>query len=83
MKNVIIIDVDTDRDPIVQLGKPSAELLPKNPEEAKETITRDIACMCEALSILIQVADKSGYKTVQESVKDCIVQLERNTTKES
>jgi hypothetical protein len=78
MKNILIIDIDTERNPVVQLGKPSASDLPKNKDEAEATILMDMACICEGLSTLIHAADQSGYKPSHESLKDCITHLERS-----
>jgi hypothetical protein len=77
MKNIIIVDIDTERSPIVQIGKPDASQLPTNSEEASEVIQKDMACLCEALSTLIHAAEQSGYKSSSESLKDCITHLER------
>src|SRR5689334_519127 len=81
MKNIIIVDVDTDRSPVVQLGKTSAESLPQNKEEAASLVDMDMACLCEALSTLIQAADYSGFKSREESLKTCITHLERSLAK--
>lgn len=75
MKNVIIVDIDTDRVPVVKIGKNSE--LPKNKEEAKDIIIKDIACLTEALCSLINAADTSGYKSAQDSLNDTVVHLER------
>lgn len=77
MKNVIIVDIDTDREQVVQLGKPNASDLPKNENEAKQSIAKDTACVTEALVTLIQAADESGYKSIDESIKDISTHLER------
>jgi len=77
MKNVIIVDIDTDREQVVKIGKPDASSLPKNEKEAKQSVEKDIACMTEALITLIQAADESGYKTSDESIKDISMHIER------
>lgn len=77
MKNIIIVDIDTDRDPVVQIGKTDASELPKNKEEARESILKDMACLCEAVSTLIHAAHQSGMKDSADSLRDCINHLER------
>lgn len=78
MKNIIVVDIDTERTPTVQIGKTEASSLPKNEQEAKEMIITDMACLSEALVTLIRTADNSGYKTIRESLNDCITHLERS-----
>ena len=79
MKNIIVVDVDTDRTPVVQIGKMEKTDLPKNTEEAKMIIIKDMACLSEALCVLINAADQSGFKSIDESMKDIITHLERGT----
>lgn len=78
MKNIIIVDIDTDRDPVVQIGKMEGSELPKNSEDAKEVIIKDMACLTEALCVLVDAADQSNIKTVEESMKDITTHLERS-----
>jgi len=83
MKSIIIVDIDTERDETVQIGKPQGGDLPKNKEEAEEMILRDMSCLCEAVCTLIYAADQSGYKTTADSLKDCIAHLESGTVEVS
>jgi hypothetical protein len=77
MKNVIIVDIDTDREPVVQLGKPNASDLPKDKDSAKDMVAKDMACVTEALITLMQAAEESGYKSIDESIKDISTHIER------
>ncbi len=83
MKNIIIVDVDTERTPVIQIGKMEGSELPKNRDEAKDVIIKDMACLTEALCTLINAADQSNFKTIEESVKDVMMHLERGTGDES
>jgi len=80
MKNILIVDIDTDREPIVKLGKTDESHIPKNDEQAKEFIIKDMACLTEALCTLIHAADQSNFKTIDESIKDIIKHIEINTS---
>jgi len=80
MKNIIVVDVDTDRTPVIQIGKMEGSELPKNQEEAKDVILKDMACLTEGLCTLILAADQSNIKTIEESMKDVITHLERGVS---
>jgi hypothetical protein len=75
MKNTIFIDIDTDRDRPVLIGKGQDSEVPKNEEEAKEMIAIDIACICEGLCELIHVASQNGYGSKEGFVNASIEQL--------
>jgi hypothetical protein len=61
MKNFIFIDVDTDREKPIVFGKPPDITPPETTEEAKAMILNDIACLAEAISTLILMADQNDY----------------------
>ena len=65
MKNTIYIDIDTEREKQVLIGKGQETTIPTTPEEAKEMIAVDIACICEGLYELISVAGQNGYGSQQ------------------
>ncbi len=75
MKNLIYIDIDTEREQPILIGKGSEITPPETAEEAKAMITNDIACLCEALCSLIHIADQSGYGKKDELVASTIDQL--------
>lgn len=75
MKNAIYIDIDTEREQKVLIGKPPEITPPTTPEEASAMITLDISCVCEALCSLIHMADQSGYSTKEELVAASIKHL--------
>jgi len=80
MKNIIIVDIDTERTPVTQIGKMEGSELPKNPEDAKDFVIKDMACLTEGLCTLINAADQSGIKTIKESIEDVIRHLEGGTS---
>jgi len=80
MKNIIIVDVDTERTPVTQIGKMEGSDLPKNKDEAKDSIIKDMACLTEGLVQLIQAADDSNFKTKEESLADIVRHIEIGTS---
>jgi hypothetical protein len=75
MKNSIFIDVDTEREQPILIGKPPEITPPATPEEAGVMITTDISCVCEALCTLIHMADQNGYATKENLVNASIKHL--------
>ena len=75
MKNLIYIDVDTDREKPILISKGSEVTTPTNKEEARDMIINDIRCVCETLCILIDVADQNKYALKSELVTESIKQL--------
>jgi len=53
MKNIIIVDVDTDRDEVVSLGKGQETPEPTTLEEARDMVFLDIRTLTEALIPLV------------------------------
>ena len=70
MKNILTVDIDTDREgsPIL-IGKPEID-------DNANTVIMDMACLCEALCTLIHVADKEGIRSGSDSLRNCIRHLE-------
>jgi len=75
MKNTIFIDIDTDRDRPVLIGKGQDSEVPTNEEDAKGMIAIDIASICEGLCELIHVASQNGYGSKEGFVHASIEQL--------
>lgn len=79
MKNILIIDIDTDRKETVHIGKPAND--PKfkkdkiSHQEFAETVLTDMASLCEALCTLIHTAENAGIKKSPDSLRDCIKHL--------
>jgi len=75
MKNTIYIDVDTEREQQILIGKGPENEPPANKEEAAKMIVNDIACVCEALCTLIHVAEQNDYAKKDELITESIKQL--------
>jgi hypothetical protein len=75
MKNTIYIDVDSEREQQIIIGKGPENEPPANKEEAAKMIVNDISCVCEALCTLIHVADQNLYAKKSELITESIKQL--------
>lgn len=75
MKNVIIIDVDTEREQQLQIGKPSDIQAPTSSDEAKAIIVNDIGCVFETFKTMVLIADQSGYGKKEDYIKTAIKDL--------
>lgn len=69
-KNELCINVDTSRKDVVQIAKPDHIKQPSNNAEAAGMVIDDMYTLAEAMAVLIQVADASGYKNKDQSIKD-------------
>lgn len=61
MKNIIYIDIDSDREQPILIGKGAESPIPQNKEETAKMVQIDINCMAEALVSLIHLADQNAY----------------------
>jgi len=77
MKNQIIIDVDTEREKPLLIGKGPEYPPPANKEEGQKMIVEDIACMVDALLSLVHVADQNEYADKAVIIPKIIKELEQ------
>ncbi len=79
MKNVITVDVDTDRKVPGQIviGKSPDVPRPKSKEEFLATVETDMATLCEGVCILIHLLEQAGGRKSYESLKICIDHLQK------
>lgn len=83
MKNLIYIDVDTEREKPILIGKGPEVPTPTNKDEAREMIINDIKCVCETLCILIDLADYNQYAKKGELITESIKQLTKMLMEEN
>lgn len=76
MKNNIVIDVDTDRTPIITISKPLEQEIPSDVDSVKAMILNDITCVSETLSTLINMADQNNYAKKSELVNAIVGRLQ-------
>jgi hypothetical protein len=77
MKNSIYIDIDTEREQPILIGKGPEIEPPTSREEAGKMIITDIACICDAMISLMHVAHQNDYGVKEELVATAISQLNR------
>jgi hypothetical protein len=68
MKNVIIIDFDSEREAPIVFKKGESKP-PETREEAGTMIKSDITLLVEGLAEMLHVADASGYQDMNTSIE--------------
>lgn len=70
MKNIVIIDIDTERkDQITLIGKPEDFKQPDNKEDAQKMLYDDILCICEALITLVNLTGEKKDKIYDQCIE--------------
>lgn len=69
-RNVVQVDIDTNRTPPVYLGKPKE--FSRSEEHYAQEVIDDMATLCEGICTLIHVAEKYNIKPSADSLRDCI-----------
>jgi hypothetical protein len=77
MKNQIIIDIDTEREKPLLIGKGPDYEPPATKEEAKVMIVTDIACVVDGLLSLVHIADQNEYADKTIMIPRIIKELEQ------
>ena len=82
MKNLIIVDIDTERidedgntAPPVVLGKPEYLGQPTNEEEAKAMINMDVRSLTEGLITLVMTSDLNDLGKKEDYLSGIVAQL--------
>jgi len=83
MKNMIIIDIDTDRQPDedgkvappVVLGKPEWMGQPTNEEETIAMINTDVRSLTEGLITLVMTSDLNNFGKKEDYLSGIVAQL--------
>lgn len=77
MKNIVIIDRDTEREIKIIIRKPESESKATTPDESKMVIINDISATTEGLLTLVKIANDSGYMDADKSAKLIISYFEK------
>ena len=64
-----MIDLNTERDPMILFSKPMEHEPPTNRAEMNTMIIEDIAFLSEALTVMIKRADENGYATKESLIE--------------
>jgi len=75
MKNVLILDLDTERENTLIFAKPEGVQLPTTKEEASIMMLEDIKTLTEGLSTMINLSDMNGFHTKESLVEAVIKHL--------
>lgn len=79
MKNIIMVDLDTDREQQVKITKPEGMVENLNDaKSAKDMVIADISTLCNGLGTLIQVGGENGYFKVEDLASLCVKYLNDN-----
>lgn len=77
MKNVVFVDIDTERtDTPILIGHTNEITRRKESEQ----VIDDMATLCEGVCTLIHWAEDKGFKSSATSLRDCIQHLEKGFT---
>lgn len=77
MKNIVYIDVDTEREDAVRIGKTPDFKTPEVPSpEDQEVCQNDIMCMAEGIILIAKHMEKAEYQTLEDTISEIIAQLE-------
>lgn len=82
MKNILIIDADTERTPQITIKKPKGFETPNTKEEAKSMLLNDISCSFDAICQMIQILHDNQYANKKEITKILIDDLNTLSNKD-
>lgn len=72
MKNIIMVDVDSERPNQVIFNKPNDFIIPTTDEEAKAVVIDDLKTLAHGLGCLIKIAQDKGYGTANQMLDESI-----------
>ena len=68
MRKTLILDLDTDRNPMITFSKPIGGEMPSTKEEMGKMVIEDIAMLAEALAVMIKRANENGIGTLDHFI---------------
>ena len=74
-KNVIYVDVDSERDETVKLGKPKHFIAPTNEDAMKHVLMTDLTTLCEGIVTVAHLIEKEGFHTKEQVLNFVIKHL--------
>lgn len=81
MINIIIVDVDTEREPPIIIEKTDKTPPPTTPEDAKIMLANDIRDLCNGLATLIQLGSANSLIDKEAAINAAIKSLEELKSK--
>lgn len=77
MKNVLVVELDTDNQTSpITLKKPEGFIEPNSAEEAAQILFADISTLVNGLGLLIKLVEDSGLAQVGQLKKDVVAALD-------
>lgn len=80
MKNLIVVDIDSDRERKVKFSKLPDVQLPSSSEEAHQMIINDIATLAHGINELISIATQDNPQEREKYISAVIKTLTETTT---
>lgn len=71
-KNIIIVDVDSERDENVKLGKPEHFVAPATKVAMQQVLMTDLTTLCEGIVTVAHLIEKEGFHN-KDKVLDFVV----------
>lgn len=75
-KNQVIVDLDTERENPILIGKSENYEMPYEIEDYKTAILLDISTLCEGICTLMHLAESLGIQKSPVTLRECIKHLE-------
>ena len=75
MKNIVYIDIDTDREQPVKVGKAPDFKLPETKEKDQEVTQLDVKSLVEGILVMGIYMEEKDYQTFDDTLDDVMEQL--------
>jgi hypothetical protein len=70
MRTILTIDVDSERNPQINLSKP-LDMIPNSDSDGlKEVVLNDIVALTETLCLLVETAGEKGYMPKEALIRN-------------
>jgi len=70
-KNILLIDIDSEREEAILFSKPDSVNEPSNKDEGVKTVINDIKTLSHALNLLINFADANEFAKKDVLLDEC------------
>ena len=77
-KNVLYVDVDSEREETVQIGKPKHFIAPLNKNAMEQVLMTDLTTLCEGIVTVAHLIDKEEFHSKDNVIKFVIQHLAKS-----